>query len=42
LKLLARGTVIVGKDNIVKYVEVVPEITTEPNYDKALEVVKSL
>ena len=42
LKLLARGTVIVGKDDIVKYVEVVPEITTEPNYDKAIEVVKSL
>lgn len=42
LKLLARGTVIVGKDNLVKYVEVVPEITTEPDYDKAIEVVKSL
>jgi len=42
LKLLARGTVIVGKDNVVKYVEVVPEITTEPDYDKAIEVVKSL
>lgn len=42
LKLLARGTVIIGKDNVVKYVEVVPEITTEPDYDKALEVLKSL
>lgn len=42
LKLLARGTVIIDKDNVVKYVEVVPEITTEPDYDKAVEVVKSL
>ena len=42
LKLLARGTVIVDKDNVVKYVEVVPEITTEPDYDKAIELVKSL
>jgi len=42
LKLLARGTVIVDKNNVVKYVEVVPEITTEPDYDKALEVLKSL
>ena len=42
LKLLARGTVILDKDNTVKYVEVVPEITTEPDYDKAVELVKSL
>lgn len=40
LRLLARGTVIIGKDNVVKYVEFVPEIATEPDYDatvKALE-----
>lgn len=42
LRLLARGTVIIDKDNVVRFVEVVPEITTEPDYDKALEVVKSL
>lgn len=42
LKLHARGTVIVGKDNLVKYVEVVSEITNEPDYDKTIEVVKSL
>lgn len=42
LRLLARGTVIIGKDNVVKYVEYVKEVTTEPNYDEALSVVKSL
>ncbi len=42
LRLLARGTVVIDKDNVVRFVEVVPEITTEPDYDKALEVVKSL
>lgn len=30
LRMLARGTVIVGKDNVAKYVEFVPEIATEP------------
>lgn len=42
LSLLARGTVVVDKDDVVRYVEVVPEITTEPDYEKAIEVVKSL
>lgn len=41
-RLLARGTVIIGKDNRVKYVEYVPEVTNEPDYDRALEVVKEL
>lgn len=30
LRMLARGTFIVGKDNVAKYVEFVPEIATEP------------
>lgn len=42
LRLLARGTVVIGKDNVIKMVEVVPEITTEPEYDKILEVLKTL
>ena len=42
LRLLARGTVIIDKDDVIRYVEFVPEIATEPVYDKALEVVKSL
>lgn len=42
LRLLSRGIVIIDKDGIVKYVEYVKEVTTHPNYDKALEVAKSL
>ncbi|MFO7999966.1 MAG: thiol peroxidase [Marinilabilia sp.] len=42
LRLLTRGTVIIGKDNKVKYVEYVPEGTNEPDYDRALEVIKDL
>ncbi|MCW0483209.1 thiol peroxidase [Gaoshiqia sediminis] len=42
LRLLARGTVIVDKDGIVKYVEYVPEVTTEPDYEAAIKVVKEL
>lgn len=42
LRLLSRGTVIIGKDNKVKYVEYVPEVTQEPNYDAALKIIKEL
>ncbi len=41
-RLLTRGTVIIDKDNTVKYVEYLPEITNEPNYDAALKAVKEL
>ena len=34
-RLLARGVVILDKDNIVRYVEYVKEGTTHPNYEKA-------
>ncbi len=42
LRLLARGTVVVDKGGTVKYVEFVPEVTDEPDYDAAIEVVKGL
>lgn len=42
LRLLSRGIVILDKDNVVKYVEYVPEVTDHPNYDKALEEAKKL
>lgn len=42
LRLLARGTVVIDQDNVVRLVEVVPEITDEPDYDKVVEMVKSL
>lgn len=42
LRLLARGIVIVGSDDEVKYVEYVSEVTDHPDYDKAIEEVKKL
>ena len=41
-RLLARGVVILDRDNTVRYVEYVKEITEHPDYDKALEEVKKL
>lgn len=38
--LLARAVVVIGKDGKVKYTELVPEITQEPNYDAALSALK--
>jgi len=41
-RLLARGVIIIDKDDTVRYVELVKEITEHPDYEKALEVVKNL
>ena len=37
--LLGRAVVVIGKDGKVKYAELVPEITQEPNYEKAIEAI---
>jgi len=42
LRLLARGTVVVDKEGIVKHVEYVSEVTNEPNYEAALKIAKGL
>jgi len=42
LRLLARGTVVIDKSGIVRYVEYVSEVTNEPDYDAALTLVKKL
>ena len=42
LRLLARGTVIIDKQGVVRYVEYVPELGKEPDYDKAVNVAKEL
>lgn len=42
LRLLARGVVVLDAANVVRYVEYVPEVTMEPDYEKALAAVKSL
>lgn len=42
LRLLARSIFIIDKDNIIKYAEIVPELTNHPDYEKALGIVKKL
>ena len=42
LRLLARGVVVIDKDDVIRYVEVVPNVGQEPNYDNALKVLKTL
>lgn len=42
LRLLARGVVIIDKEGTVQYVEYVPEVTNEPNYEAAIEAIKKL
>jgi len=34
--LLARAVLVLDENDVVKYTELVPEVTTEPNYDAAL------
>ena len=41
LRLLARAVFVIGRDGFVKYAEIVPEVTHEPNYDAALEAAKA-
>jgi thiol peroxidase len=41
-RLLSRGIVILDKDDVVRYVEYVKEVTEHPDYDKALQEVKKL
>ncbi|MGB7815616.1 MAG: thiol peroxidase [Methylotenera sp.] len=38
--LCARAVIVLDENNVVKYVELVPEITQEPNYDAALAALK--
>ncbi|MEA3362834.1 MAG: thiol peroxidase [Thermodesulfobacteriota bacterium] len=42
LKLLARAVYVVDENDKVVYVELVPEVTAEPDYTAALEAVKKL
>jgi thioredoxin-dependent peroxiredoxin len=42
LNLLARTLIVTDKDNVVRYIQVVPEITNLPDLAKAVEVAKGL
>jgi thiol peroxidase len=39
--LLARAIIVVGSDRAIKYVQIVPELTSEPNYDEAINAAKN-
>ncbi len=40
LRLLARAVFVVSKDGVVRYKEIVPEVSSEPNYEAILRAVK--
>jgi len=42
LHLLARAVFVVDKKNIVRYVQIVSELTNEPDYDAVLDTVRKL
>jgi thiol peroxidase len=40
LRLLARTVFVVDKEGIIRYIEVVEELTNEPDYEAALKAAK--
>ena len=42
LRLLARAIFVLDKNDVVRYVELVPEATTPPDYDAALGAARKL
>ncbi|HWR43877.1 thiol peroxidase [Sporomusa sp.] len=40
LRLLSRGAIVIDKNDVIRYVEYVPNIEEQPNYEKIMEVVK--
>jgi thiol peroxidase len=42
LRLLARSIFIIDGNDFIRYIEVVPELTNHPDYDKAISAVKKL
>jgi thiol peroxidase len=42
LRLLARTVFVVDKDGIIRYIEIVDEVTNEPDYEAALSAAKEI
>ncbi len=42
LRLLARAVIVVDRGGVIRYKQIVPEITNEPDYDAAITCVKKL
>ena len=41
-RLLARSIFILDRDNVVRYAEIVPDLSNHPDYEKALRALRSL
>ena len=41
IPLLARAVIVVAPDDTIKYIQIVPEIATEPDYSPAIEALKA-
>jgi len=42
LRLLARSIFIIDKNDVIRYIEIVPELTNHPDYNKAISALKKL
>ena len=42
LRLLARSIFIIDKNDVIRYIQIVPEVTDHPDYDKALEETRKI
>lgn len=42
LQLLARSVMVIDENNIVRYIQIVKEVTSEPNYHEVLQFIKTL
>ncbi|MCX8026723.1 MAG: thiol peroxidase [Thermodesulfovibrionales bacterium] len=42
LRLLARAIFVIDKNDIIRYIEIVSEVTNHPDYDNALSVLKQI
>lgn len=40
LRLLARAVFLLDKESVVRYIEIVPEVSSEPNYEAAIEAIR--
>jgi thiol peroxidase len=41
-RLLARIVFVVDKEGVIRYIQIVPEVSKEPNYDEVIEAIKAL
>jgi thiol peroxidase len=42
LRLLARSIFVIDREGIIRYIQIVPELSTHPDYDAALDCVRML